>query len=339
MTSASAPEREALRAAAARWLMLRRSGEMTPADERAFHAWLDETPDHQDAWLRMERVWALTGAVAEDPEIAAARAEDQRRFALRPSWRRIAGIARIAAAMLIVLTSTWAVRDSGLVGDFGHERVAQAQNFRTGLGQRTTVTLDDGSVVTLDTDSEVRVLAMARTRTLALTRGRAFFKVAKDATRPFLVHAGDKTVRALGTSFGVRLDKGEVIVTLVEGRVRVEEPRTFLKPGHSAEMTAGAELVAGPDDDWSVDRVDTTRATSWLDGRLTFMRDPLADAVEEMNRYSERKLVFTDGRAPDQQIVGVFKMGDVESFAQAVELNGFARIVSNTPERIELTAE
>lgn len=336
MTSASAPERETLRTAAARWLMLRRSGEMTPADERAFHAWLDEGPDHQDAWLRMERVWALTGAVAEDPEIAAMRAEDQRQFPRRRSWRRVAGI---AAAMLIALTSTWAVRDSDLVGDFGPVQMAQAQNFRTGLGQRTTVTLDEGSVVTLDTDSEVRVLAMGRTRTLALTRGRAFFKVAKDASRPFIVHAGDKTVRALGTSFGVRLDKGEVIVTLVEGRVRVEEPRAFLKPGHSAEMTAGAELVAGADDDWSVDRVDTTRATSWLDGRLTFMRDPLADAVEEMNRYSERKLVFTDGRVPEQQIVGVFRTGDVESFAQAVELNGFARIVSSTPERIVLTAE
>lgn len=336
MTSASATERETLRAAAARWLMLRRSGEMTPADERAFHAWLDETPGHQDAWLRMERVWALTGAVAEDPEIAAGRADDQRQFARRPSWRKIAGI---AAAMLIALSSTWAVRDSGLVGNFGAGHIVQAQNFRTGLGQRTTVTLDDGSVVTLDTDSEVRVLAMASTRSLALTRGRAFFKVAKDPNRPFLVRAGDKTVRALGTSFGVRLDKGEVIVTLVEGKVRVEEPREFLKPGHSAEMTAGAELVAGADDDWSIDPVDTSRATSWLEGRLTFMRDPLAEAVEEMNRYSERKLVFTGGRVPDQQIVGVFKTGDVDSFAQAVELNGFARIVETTPNRIVLTAE
>lgn len=86
-------------------------------------------------------------------------------------------------------------------------------------------------------------------------------------------------------------------------------------------------------------RVDTTRETSWLDGRLTFIRDPLAEAVEEMNRYSERKLVFTGGRVPDQRIVGVFRAGDIESFAQAAELNGFARIVNNTPDRIELTAE
>lgn len=337
MTGASVPDRQALRSAAAQWLALRRSGEMTPTEEKGFRAWLDESPAHQDAWLQLERIWALTGAVAEDPQIAETRAHDARSFSRwSSSWRWAAGI---AAALVLALASSWAVWDSGLAGDLGGRQMAQAQTFQTGLGQRTTLTLDDGSVVTLDTDSEVRVLAMASTRSLALIRGRAFFKVAKDPTRPFLVQAGDKTVRALGTAFGVRMDRGAVTVTLVEGKVRVEEPRAFLKPGHSAEMTAGAELVALPDDAWKIDRVDTVRETSWLDGRLTFMRDPLADAVEEMNRYSERKLVFTGGRVPDQRIVGVFRAGDVDSFAQAAELNGFARIVETTPNRIELTAE
>lgn len=334
--SAPASDREAVRSTAAQWFALRRSGEMTPTEERGFRAWLDESPAHQDAWLRLERIWALTGAVAEDPQIAAARVEDAKTYRGRRGWWQITGI---AAAMLLALASTWAVRDSGMVGDFGGARVADAQIFRTGLGQRTTLTLDDGSVVTLDTDSEVRVLAMGATRSLALERGRAFFRVAKDPSRPFEVKAGDKTVHALGTAFGVRLDGEQVTVTLVEGRVRVEEPRAFFKPGHSAEMTAGAELVASTNDNWTIDRVDAVRETSWLDGRLTFMRDPLADAVDEMNRYSEQKLVFTAGRVPDERIVGVFRAGDVDSFAQAMELNNFARIVEITPDRIEMAAE
>jgi transmembrane sensor len=336
MTSASAPSRQALRSAAAQWLALRRSGAMTPTEEQGFREWLDESPAHQHAWLQLERIWALTGAVAEDPQIIEARAHDARVFGRWSNWQRMTGI---AAAMVFALASTWAVRNSDLLGDFGARQLAQAQVFQTGLGQRTALTLEDGSVVTLDTDSEVRVLAMASTRSLALIRGRAFFKVAKDPNRPFLVQAGDKTVRALGTAFGVRMNDGAVTVTLVEGKIRVEEPRAFLKPGHSAEMTAGAELVARPDDGWKIDRVDTVRETSWLDGRLTFMRDPLAEAVDEMNRYSERKLVFTGGRVPDQHIVGVFRAGDVESFAQAAQLNGFARIVEITPNRIELAAE
>lgn len=330
------PTRDALRSEASHWLALRRSGEMTASEEHDFRIWLDESPAHEDAWLRMERVWALTGAVADDTRIVAARAEDAR--AHDPARRRYR-MAGVAAALALTLGSTWAVRDSGLIGDSKTAQMAEARMFRTGLGQRTTLTLEDGSTVTLDTNSEVRVLAMGSTRSLALVRGRAFFKVARDSSRPFLVKAGDKTVRALGTAFGVRLEGGEVTVTLVEGKVRVEEPRAFLKPGHSAEMTAGAELVARPDDSWTIDRVDTARETSWLDGRLTFMRDPLAEAVEEMNRYSERKLVFTGGRIPDEHIVGVFRAGDVDSFAQAVELNGFARIVKTAPDRIELAAE
>ena len=61
-------------------------------------------------------------------------------------------------------------------------------------------------------------------------------------------------------------------------------------------------------------------------------------AVEEMNRYSDRKIVFRDGRIPEKSIIGVFRAGDVERFAKAIEMDGFARVTAETDDFIELSA-
>src|SRR5690606_34195438 len=80
------------------------------------------------------------------------------------------------------------------------------QAFRTELGQRSTVTLPDGSVVTLNTDTVVRTRADGERRLVYLDKGQAFFEVAKDPRRPFVVTAAGRTVTALGTAFDVRVD-------------------------------------------------------------------------------------------------------------------------------------
>src|SRR3546814_7618687 len=97
-------------------------------------------------------------------------------------------------------------------------------------------------------------------------------------------------------------------------------------------MAPGGQLVIGADHNWSLSRVDVAKETSWTEGRLIFMRDPLSEAVAEMDRYSPRKLVFKDGKIPEKQVVGVFQAGDVDGFEKAMELNGIARRVSSSEE-------
>src|SRR5262249_35132874 len=152
---------------------------------------------------------------------------------------------------------------------------AQEQELRTGVGQTTTVTLPDGSVVTLDTDTVLSARETGRQRLVELKKGQAFFRVAKDHARPFIVSAAGKTVTATGTAFEVRLDPHRFQVTLVEGKVAVEAPRGQFWRGQSADMLAGWRLTAEDDRRWKLSQVDVGKETSWMSGRLTFFNDPL----------------------------------------------------------------
>lgn len=335
MSSGTLTERDRIRDAAAHWFNGRRSGDLSAEGELRFAEWIAADPAHAEAYGAIERSWAMLAAVADAPEIIAAREQDLRAFD-RPALRRKLGA--IAAALLLTVTTGWMAIDSGLLPGMGLQEPAEMAEYRTGLGQRSTFTLADGSVVTLDTDSELRVGSMHSRRSLELVRGRALFRVAKDPERPFVVEASGREVRALGTTFAVRINPDDITVTLVEGKVRVEEPRGLLRRSQGTQLEPGRQLVAGDDKNWAIARVDVSRETSWLNGQLIFMRDPLNEAVAEINRYSERKIVFAGGQAPNRRIIGVFKAGDVDSFVRAVELNGFADVVSRTDTTIELAA-
>ncbi|TGX54301.1 hypothetical protein E5A73_09350 [Sphingomonas gei] len=287
----------------------------------------------EEAMFEMERLWTLTGAVAGDPRIRAAIEDDLARFQ-RPPMRRFAPI---AAALALSLTGIASLAWFG--GGTPHIAAAPAPGVSTAVGQRKRMTLADATSVSLDTDSEIAVSMDEKARNVMLRRGRAYFKVTKDPHRPFIVSAGDKRIRAVGTAFEVRIDKGEVIVTVTEGTVEVTERNPGRTVANAARISAGTQLVTQRDNDWSIRHIDAAQSTTWLIGRLSFVDEPLAKAVDEMNRYSRQKLAFRDGRAPDERILGVFRAGDTLALAQAIELNGFAHIIEVTPDRILVAAD
>jgi transmembrane sensor len=212
------------------------------------------------------------------------------------------------------------------------------QTFRTSVGQRTTVTMPEGSIITLDTDSLLRTRDSGDERRVELYRGRAYFKVAKDKQRPFVVMVGGKSVVATGTEFAVDVAPSSMVVTLVEGGVRVEAPRKILPGKATVELKPGQQLVAALDTDnhWRTARVDTEKEVSWTSGRLHFFNDTLGKAAGEMNRYSEKKIVIRDTLTAAQPIVGNFRAGDVDAFVRAITLHGFARVKVETDDVVEL---
>lgn len=334
MSGGQASTRAAIRSDAAGWFNLRLSGDMTIDDEQRFQDWLGLSEDHRAAYDRIGRAWAIAGTAAEDPELRTAADPlpvEEAAPPPRKRWRFLA----MAASLVLVVSLGWTLLPKNLFSP--PTPAAQEQVFKTGTGQRTMITLPDKSVVTLDAETMVKIDLGAKERRVELVSGRAFFRVARDPGRPFVVLAGGKSVRALGTAFEVSFDHGNMVVTLAEGKVRVAEAAPGRGSGNSTDMVPGGQLSIGADHNWTLSRVDVEKETSWTDGRLIFMGDPLADAVAEMNRYSERKLVFKDGAIPDKEVVGVFKSGDVDGFVKAIELNGIAHRVESSGDEILLS--
>jgi transmembrane sensor len=329
--------------AAAAWFGRQRITGLSEADRQAFAAWLEESPEHLEAYEAVERAWSGVEAVRNDPRVMALREDARRR---NPPWRRLLAPLAMAAALLVVAPGgAWLAYSVGLIPN--HE--LQTRSYSTALGQRSTVKLPDGSVVTLNTDTVLRTEAAKGRRLIYLDKGQAYFRVAHDPAHPFIVNAAGRTVTAIGTAFDVRVDAGRFQVTLVEGKIRVEAPvpepasepqradDTAPARLQATEMVAGTQLIAGTDTGWKLQEVDAPREVSWTTGQLEFLRRPLSEVVAELNRYSTTRIVIADPKLAAIPITGTFKPGDNTGFAAAVVSYGMATVVEDKDNTIRLT--
>jgi len=212
--------------------------------------------------------------------------------------------------------------------DSEHAILASGEQYETAIGERSTITLPDGSLVTLNTNSRIEVDFTGATRAVRLVRGQGYFEVEKDIGRPFIVTAGDKRIVALGTAFDVRFDNKDLVeVTLVHGLVDVDDVANETANGADLgpdaakiRLEPGERLVAKANASPAVEKTDTVEETSWTTGKLIFRDRPLNAVVEEMNRYSVQKLVLADDeRLADMRVNGAFNAGRATSFVSALE--------------------
>ena len=338
---------------AAAWFARQRIGPLSHDDATEFAAWLRADPAHTAAWDSYERLWGRVDTVRDDPRILAIREQARhqlaRRTTLRRSWRFSAAI---AAGVLVAVGMWWNVRHSVpqaarssppvQIAAGTSQLATLVRDASTEIGERSQLVLADGSKVTLNTASAVHADFTGRERRVTLVRGEAFFEVAKNPLRPFIVSAGARQVIAVGTAFDVRLQEHRVKVTLVEGKVRVLRiaalaDRTAAVQSASAVMLeAGSALVARDDGADRIERLDAGRATSWRDGKLVFDGERLADVVAEMNRYSRETLEIADPSLQDRKVSGVFEPTGGVVFAKALEAYGIARVSQETATTIIL---
>lgn len=277
-------------------------------DLEAFSAWRAD-PDNRAAYERIDGVSRGLQALRDDPDIrrataeALARGPERPRTGPRPGDRRAGFVLGALVAASLV---------ASVAGGFFLLR----PTYQTGVGQTFSARLEDGSRVTLDTDSQVRVRYAPGARRIELLRGQALFEVAHDAARPFIVAAGDTRVRAIGTRFEVRKTGQDVRVTLTQGSVEVtdEDARAKswrLTPGQTLALKPAAIASAKPV------AVDARAATSWTSGELAFQDVTLAEAVEELNRYSRDKIILAQDAPRSTRVTGVFPAGANDDFIAA----------------------
>lgn len=322
-------------ARAADWFAQRRAGPLSAQAAQAFDAWLLD-PENSAAFARVGAAWAIAEAARNDPSMLAMCEAAER--AHRPARRRwaVSGAiaASLAAAVLVWPLATspnLAARVPGVSALTGDRTVS------TGAGQMTTLTLPDGSVVTLAGDTVLRVRDTPRQRLVTLDRGRAFFRVANDASRPFNVIAAGKKVTAGDTVFDVNLADNCFSLVLVEGKLKVADASVLRKP-QSAELAAGSRLLVATQGRWAVTRVNVEKETSWLRDWLTYDRAPMGMIAADINRYSQKQIVIIDPKVAVTPMMGAFKPGDVEGFVRAARYYRIASIKSDDEQKVVLTA-
>lgn len=325
-------ERDEVIEVAAYWATRLDSNECSPADRAAFEKWRAKAPEHAAAFEKVEASLSAVYRQIDDPDLMAYAAQVTT-GAPRRVWAGLDGIAAsiVLIAVAAFIASLAFTPEDAVLKDTIPEKAAGlaegAAFYRTQVGERSTVTLADGSEVTLNTDTGLRVEFSARERRLQLLRGQAFFKVEKDTTRPFVVEAGHKRVVAIGTAFDVRFDTADQVqITLVEGRIAVDNridkglPDALAEAAPRIELSPGQQMLAALDARPSVIEADIEKVTSWSEGRIVFDNDRLRDAVAEVNRYTATPIVLgEDSRLDAIRVGGVFRTGRQETFLLALE--------------------
>ena len=251
----------------------------------------------------------------------------------------------LAASLVVVVLS-------GLVFQGGWfkntwDQLFNGTVYQTGIGEQRTFYLSDGSSVILDTQTRVIANFSSDMRRVVLEHGQARFNVAKDKNRRFIVYAGRGATTAIGTAFVVRKSEENILVTLIEGKVSVTKLDDLAETGHSLEMAESrnsntrdvphseimleeGQQVAYSDKGLSQARtVDVKRATSWQQGRLIFDNYTLREVVDELNRYSHKKIVLGDNALASMRVTGVFKSGDNRKAIQALKTYFSMRVTTD----------
>jgi transmembrane sensor len=292
--------------------------DLEPSLERDLQAWLDADPHHVGALLRaqsalsfLERSRALDVSVWNEaaPPRQPARAG-------RIPRRLLLGAGSAAAAASLGGFLFWSAR---------------GPHYATSIGEVRRVPLADGSLMTINTASSIRVDLHRDVRRIVLDRGEAWFDVAKDKERPFVVLAGDTRVRAIGTAFSVRHEQQNATVMVTEGVVEAWQAGDTAR----RRLAAGSGAVFGPDR--AVKKVNQAlprieRSLAWREGRIELDGDTLGAAAAEFNRYNSRKIVIDDAALAGERFVGLFQTNDPDGFTAAVAASLDARVVESDGE-------
>jgi transmembrane sensor len=307
---------------AAVWIWRMDSAAVAAADRQAFEAWLRQDPRHRRAAAALSAVWSTLDGLAEakrDEKIATFTNTAKLPLLHHPQrwWFAAAVLAAVAVGAI------WLQQGSG-----------ESQTLATAVGQQRNVTLADGSTVTLNTNTILETDLRRYTREIYLRKGEAHFQVAHDRSRPFLVHAGDAVVRAVGTAFEVRvLTDQHVDVVVDEGRVEVQATALLpASPNPAARARAAAattvralnagERLSTASRDYAVTPITAQQMSTelaWREGAIVFDGQPLSEAIAEIERYTDARIVVSDPEIARLRVGGRFRTGDVQEFFDALQ--------------------
>jgi transmembrane sensor len=206
-------------------------------------------------------------------------------------WLAPAGAAALAAGLALAVMPSLMVPTA-------------VASYATGKGEHRHIALADGSAIDLDAETRLRVTLSRTERRIALVDGQAIFDVAHDERRPFVVQAGQRVVRDVGTQFDVRQHPDQLTVTVARGRVSV---------GTEASTASGRGVLLGPGQRLTIDAtgagrlsaVDPQETFSWRAGRLVYRAQPLADVVADLNRQFVEQTQIADPQLNSLPITGV----------------------------------
>lgn len=291
---------------AAAWFLRRLNAPDDAAQEAAFRRWRDACPSHAEAYAAIDRIWTAPVRVPTVPVTS-----PSRRRLLRGAMA--AGVAGLAGgAWLLMLPA---------------HPLAQ---WRTARGEMRRLELPDSSVAELSSDTALDLAFSPKERRLRLLRGEAFFRVAADAARPFVVEATGGSTTALGATFGVACSQGGARVVAVGDAVAVQAG------GVTARVGAGQCLRYRPEGPLGLPYpADLAQNLAWREGRLVFHAVPLREVAQALRHWGAGRVLVMDSALAARPVTAMLDATRPDQLLESL-LRGLPVRAVSLPARVTL---
>jgi transmembrane sensor len=330
-------------------------GKMDEAQASSLLTWLGEDNERIKFFEQIKQIWHSSAIVTNTDKFDAKIAWNDIVKELEKSkvtnntrkliiWSGYKIAASIAASLIagIFISKIW----------FGEPEILKSSYIEmvAPLGSRSEMTLPDGTRVWLNSGSKIKFTSKfgINTRYINL-EGEAYFKVAKDKKIPFIVHAADLNITALGTAFNVKAynDEKTIETTLEEGSIKIENTKKrkegkiiYLKPKQKAIYNkASVPVIVNTEEPeiinnktiirkialvpvaLKIDSVPDTRIyTSWKEHRWIFRHEALKNLAVKLERKYDVTIIFRDSYLKEYTFSGSLQDESIEQVFEAIKM-------------------
>jgi transmembrane sensor len=293
----------------------------------ALKKWLQVSPTHVETFMQLVELWDKMESLSQLSELFPHKSQN---VANKKSpifaWAASFMFASLISLVLLLNADVF-------LGQGSIQTVQFSDEYETKVGEQSTFFLQDKTKIILNTNSLVKVTYTDKQRLFELLRGEIHVAVAHNQHKPLSVYAGSNIIQAVGTAFNVELGNEAVELIVTDGKVLVSDinsltvaplklenvylpPESFtVSKGQKAQLKASVTAIIDSDES------KLTSDLAWQQGNLIFRGESLAQAMQEVSRYTKYEFDFSDEGIKSRQIAGLFKTSDIEGLLAALETN------------------
>ncbi len=289
------------------------SGEINASDKILVDEWIGQNPERKIQIEDLKKIWD-SGIEPDDPEAAEAAWTDLDKRLMTESEKRSDSIltlltrsypVKVAAAVLILIAGYFLLSQLNLFNNNSGTEIAWNEK-KTEPGQKSILTLFDGSRITLNAGSKLKYPKQFGTDVREVfLEGEAYFEVKRNESRPFIVRSGNISTTVLGTEFNVKAfpEESRISVSLVEGKVavhKINDPGQFmLNPSQQFvyEKSSGREVITN---------FDLSQAVGWKSDLFKFENERLENVIAVLERAYGVEIEIKDKSVLNKKITTQF---------------------------------
>jgi transmembrane sensor len=291
------------------WVARLKSGVTTRADVDALQRWRQQSPAHEQAFRKAARIFrnagVAAGELAVQPDGIDA-AQVLRELPSKAFARRafLGGAVAAAAAGYLVVRPPLGLWPS---------LEELSADYRTGKGEQRKIVVSSDVSLELNTQTSIALRSVPDETRIELISGEASVAAMRASPKPFVMLAANGRIRAKQADFNARCLDGNVRVTCLNGLVEVEQG------GKVVQLRAAEQVSYSPGGIEVSVSVDATQVAAWQSGLLIFRDQPLADVVDEVNRYRSGKIIITNTDLKRRVVNGTFQISKLGDFVLQVQ--------------------